>query len=112
MNGEWIEMSFLGHTAQVLCFRSPRHIQLAPGMTEEEAGRPVIGRLSKREREKVTLTSHQHLISLRMVCVARGKELSACCQQLRLCFVLKIVVPYLEVLLTEERRNEKSRASL
>lgn len=46
------------------------------------------------------------------VCVAGEKELSACCQQPWLCFVLKIVVPYLEVLLTEESRNEKSCASL
>lgn len=67
-----------------------------------------------RERER---KSRSHPISTSSasgwcVCVAGGKELSACCQQPRLCFVLKIVVPYLEVMLTEERRNEKSCASL
>lgn len=33
-------------------------------MTEEVAGRAVIGRLSKEAGEKVILTSHQWLISL------------------------------------------------
>ncbi|KAL7832478.1 hypothetical protein SRHO_G00294960 [Serrasalmus rhombeus] len=33
-------------------------------MTEEVAGRAVIGKLSKGAREKVILTSHQWLISL------------------------------------------------